>query len=242
MTESLPLRTAARCAGSRTEKSSLQVAADNRFELRESQDRLLSFAIRLSVMSVAGLLVLGLGAWAWSRSAIPVKHFELVVMIAGAVLVSASFVVLGWFAVSMMRRLSGTSSPVVLVTKDGFKDVRISSQLIPWRAILKLRALSLEGGIFIVVDTSFAATIPLTFAAHIQRAVNLLVGRRGLWVTTATLETPLASALFEEMGERLYRTTGHPATNETLVGWSFKLAAGMALAMLILLALISWLP
>jgi len=81
----------------------------------------------------------------------------------------------------------------------------------------------------------------LTVDARIKRAVNLLFGQRGLWVTAATLETHPSSALSEEMGQRLYKATGRLATNETLAGLSFR-AAGMTLAMLVLTALIRWLP
>jgi len=169
--------------------------------------RLGFFSVAAVVMFLTAVLMLGstLGVgFGLLAGPLPSRDFPVVVV---AILLAAAGVVLfGSTSVQMAQRLFGSSAPVVFMTENGFKDLRISSEWIPWQAILSVRD-PRRGkggrGFYIEVDRRFAAKLPLSFTSRFLQAASRPFGYNGLWVITVTLKASPDGTLFDTMRKRV---------------------------------------
>jgi hypothetical protein len=105
----------------------------------------------------------------------------------------------GSVTIQAVARLFSSRRPVVFLTRDGFKDIRISSEWIPWSAILSLR--NYRGkGLILDVDPQLVRKLRLGFVTRFSCIAN-----RGLWVAALPLENMSARALLEIMRDRIER-------------------------------------
>src|ERR1700744_5962693 len=109
-------------------------------EICESRIRLGFASICATTGSLGGLVMLAsiLGA-SLGLLGRPPTSSDFPVLVIGMLLGVAGFVLFGSDSVQMVQRLLGAPTPVVFVARDGFKDLRISTQWIPWSAILSLK-------------------------------------------------------------------------------------------------------
>lgn len=181
-------------------------ARDN-LEICESRIRLVLFSIGAIVLFLGALGMFGstLGAFLglFGRPLIPHDYPAMIIaMLLGA----AGVVLFGLTSVQAAPRMFRSSMPVVLISGNGFKDVRISNEWIPWPAILSVkdpRSCKGERGFFVEVDPEFRAKLHLSFTSCFVRWGNRLFGYKGLWVVTQTLRALPAGTLFDVMRSRL---------------------------------------
>jgi hypothetical protein len=111
-------------------------------------------------------------------------------------------IMFGSATVQAAGRLFGSRHPVLFLTRDGFKDTRISSEWIPWSTILSLK--DYRGtGVILDVDPQFVKTLRLSFATRFLRSANRLFGYRGLSVAVFPLENMSTRTLLDMMRGRI---------------------------------------
>jgi hypothetical protein len=113
-------------------------------------------------------------------------------------------IMFGWATTQTAGRLFGSHDPVLFLTRDGFKDTRISSEWIPWSAILSLKDYRGKG-LVLDVDPQFVRKLRLSFVIRFARMANRLFGYRGLWVAAFPLENMSTRALLDIMRDRIER-------------------------------------
>jgi hypothetical protein len=121
-----------------------------------------------------------------------------------------SVIMFGSATIEAASRLFGSRHPVLFLTRDGLKDIRISSEWIPWSTILSLndyRGAGLIEGLILDVDPQFVRKLRLGLVIRFARMGNRLFGYRGLWVDTFPLENMSTPALLEIMRDRIERGT-----------------------------------
>jgi hypothetical protein len=118
-------------------------------------------------------------------------------------------IMFGSATIEAAGRLFGSRHPVLYLTRDGFKDIRIVSEWIPWSTILSLKDFRGKG-LFLDVDPQFVRKLQLGFVIRLARMANRLLGYRGLWLAAFPLENMSTRALLEVMRDRIER--GAPST------------------------------
>jgi hypothetical protein len=111
-------------------------------------------------------------------------------------------VAFGWTTVKTVRRLLGPRDPVVFLTDHGVKDVRISSEWIPWSAIQSVenfRGSSVRLG----VDPQFLKTFKLDPSVRLWSSANRLLGFRGLYIAAFPLENISTRKLVDIVSSRI---------------------------------------
>jgi lipoprotein NlpI len=111
-------------------------------------------------------------------------------------------IMLGSVTTLAIGRLFGARHPVLFLTRDGFKDTRISYEWIPWSAILSLKDYHGKG-LFLDVDPQFVKKLRLSFATRFVRSANRPFGSQGLWVVAFPLENMSTRALLDIMRDRM---------------------------------------
>ena len=108
---------------------------------------------------------------------------------------------------AIVRWLGPGGQPVLFMTRDGFKDVRISADWIPWSAVLSLKDYRGKG-IVIDVDPDFLRkNLRLGSVTRFTRMANGLFGNRGLWVAAFSLGIS-SRELLDAMASHIARRTG----------------------------------
>ena len=100
-------------------------------------------------------------------------------------------------------RLFGSRHPVLFLNPDGFKDIRISSEWIPWSSILSLKDYRGKG-LVLDLDPQFVGKLRLGFVTRFISTANRLFGHRGLWVAAFPLDISTRE-LLEIMLDRIER-------------------------------------
>jgi hypothetical protein len=121
-----------------------------------------------------------------------------------------NIIMFGSATIQAAARLFGSRHPVLFLTRDGFKDIRIGSEWIPWSTILSLkdfRGAGLIDGLVLDVDPQFVRKLRLGFVIRFARMGNRLFGYRGLWVDAFPLENMSTCALLGIMRDRIERRT-----------------------------------
>jgi lipoprotein NlpI len=113
-------------------------------------------------------------------------------------------IMFGLATIQAAGRLFSSHDPVLFLTRDGFKDARISSELIPWSTIQSVKDYRGKG-LVIDVDPQFVRKLRLGFAARFTRLANRPFGYQGLWVVTFPLENTSTRALLDIIRDRIKR-------------------------------------
>ncbi|THD43637.1 MAG: hypothetical protein E7774_12455 [Bradyrhizobium sp.] len=190
----------------------------NDLEISESRVRLAIHVIGALAFCVLAAVMLALFVAPYlGLTRDPPKPGGLPWLIVGVLISAFCIAFFGAIAVQVGRRLFGGSGPVVFLTETSFEDRRISPQRIPWTAIRSVSdPMGKDGGrsFYLDVDPSFAVTLPLRwdFLSRCARACNRLLGYRGLWIITMSLESPFNGTLFDVARERLRVAAGDRGT------------------------------
>jgi hypothetical protein len=117
--------------------------------------------------------------------AIPVPPGSLVEFAgyAGTVFFGASTVLAVW-------RTFTTHGPVVTITQEGIRDVRVAAEFIPWGAVSDLKVWESNGQrtMVLAVDPAVEDRLGLTRIARWTRRANRALGADGLCVTAQGLK------------------------------------------------------
>jgi hypothetical protein len=108
----------------------------------------------------------------------------------------------GLITIQVARRLFGPRTPVLFLTRDGFKDVRLSSELIPWSKILSLDNYR-NNGLRLNIDRQFTRTLRLSFPVQFGMTLSRLFGYHTLIIATLPLENMPTRKLLEIMRDRI---------------------------------------
>lgn len=180
----------------------------NCVEISESRIRLAFLLIGVVVLVLGSLLIVTLctGAYLGLFGSAPGTPGDLPWLMGGDLIGTLGIVFFGAIGIQIARRLCEVFGAVVILSADGFKDRRISPQLIPWAAILSVSdPWGGHGGrgFFVEVDPKFAATIQVSRASRLVATGNRLMGYRGFWVVTGSLKSLADGTLLDKMRERL---------------------------------------
>ncbi|WP_461356664.1 hypothetical protein [Bradyrhizobium sp. USDA 4454] len=166
---------------------STELDANGCVEICESRVRLAIFAALGIVMTAGALFMSGVCAGVLlGLLGPPSRERALVGPILAFLMGAAGIILFGSIAIHALVRWFGPRQPVLFMTLDGFKDIRISADWIPWSAVLSLK---LRGkGIVIDVDPDFVRKhLRLGSVTRFARMANGLFGNRGLWVAAFPL-------------------------------------------------------
>lgn len=183
-----------------------ELEANNCMEIYESQVRLGFFLVGGIVMTLSSLLTGGVCAGVLlgllGRPLTTTREFISV----GSMLLIGGVGVFffGLITIQAAGRLFGPRTPVLFLTRDGFKDVRLSSELIPWSKILSLDNYR-NSGLRLKIDRQFIRTLRLSFLVQFGMTLSQLFGYHTLIIATLPLENMPTRKLLEIMRDRIGR-------------------------------------
>jgi hypothetical protein len=145
---------------------------------------MIAISIVLTAVSVAVLVMLHDDRTTTS------KYFLEFAAHAGIALSSVGTVLILW-------RLFTVRGPVVTVTAEGIRDIRVAAEFIPWRAITDISTWRSRGKkvIILAVDPVVENRLTLTRMARWSRGPNRLLGIDGLCIVAVGLDTSLDELL-----------------------------------------------
>jgi hypothetical protein len=180
--------------------------ANDCLEICESRVRLGFF--------LAGGLLLTLGALFMSGACVgvllgllgppPRTAGQIVSPILALLIGLAGIIMFGSATIQSATRLFNSRQPVLFLGPDGFKDIRICNDWIPWSAILSAKDYRGKG-VVLDVDPRFASKLRLGFVTRFIRSANRLFGYRGLWIAAFPLENTSSRALLAIMRGQIER-------------------------------------
>jgi hypothetical protein len=146
-------------------------------EIEASSVRMLGLAALGVLMTVASALI--------ALHAVPVPQDSLVEFAgyAAAVFFAACTVLAVW-------RTFTTHGPVVTITREGIRDVRVAAEVVPWSAVHDVKVWESNGQRIMVlaVDPAIEAGLTLTRIARWTRGANRALGADGLCITAQGLK------------------------------------------------------
>jgi hypothetical protein len=140
-----------------------------------------------------GLLVLGIlmtaAAAAVAFHLFPVRRGSLTEFLGGDVgtlFFALCTLLIAWRTVSAVG-----GAPVVTLSPDGIRDMRVAAETIPWSAVTKISIWQSQGQrvIVLAVEPAVEQQLTLTRIARWSRGANKMLGADGLCVTAQGLKT-----------------------------------------------------
>ena len=98
-------------------------------------------------------------------------------------------------AVIAWRLATIGAGPVVTLSPEGIRDIRIAPETIPWSAVRGIGSRRVQGQAFIVLDVDPGAALTLSPAVRWTRGANRAIGAGGLWISANELNTGHAALL-----------------------------------------------
>jgi hypothetical protein len=183
-----------------------ELEANNCMEIYESRVRLGFFLIGGIVMTLSSLLTGGVCTGVLlgllGRPLTTTREF---ISVGSTLLIGGVGVFFfGLITIQVAGRLFGPRTPVLFLTRDGFKDVRLSSELIPWSKILSSDNYR-NNGLRLKIDREFIRTLRLSFPAQFGMTLSRLFGYHTLIIATLPLENMPTRKLLEIMRDRIGR-------------------------------------
>jgi hypothetical protein len=151
-----------------------------------------SSPLRLLLIGVGGLAMAALSL-GMAREYAGTGSFRELVGWVGAVFFGIVFV----FAIWRGARATG---PVVTLSPQGFRDTRISSEVIPWTLVQRISTWQYRGTKIIVIKVpdNVWQDFPLSRIARWSRSANVSLGADGLAIATVELKVK-----FDELMEMM---------------------------------------
>jgi len=183
-----------------------KLEANDCLEIYESRVRLGIFLAGGILLTLGGLLMTGacIGLLVGFLEPAPTRVRQFVSPILALLIGVVGIIMFGSATAQAAGRLFGSRHPVLFLAPDGFKDIRISSEWIPWSGILSLKDYRGKG-LILEVDPRFVRKLRLGFATRFTSMASRLLGYRGLWVAAFPLENMSTRALLEIMRGRIER-------------------------------------
>jgi hypothetical protein len=179
---------------------------DNARIIYESRVLLGLLSVGCIILALAGLLMFGVTIGLFLGLLGPMKPGDVPYIAFGMLLAVAGVVLFGVGSCQMVQRLFGATEPIVFLADDGFKDIRVCAEWIPWPRILSVkdpRGGSGLRGFSVEIDPEFAAHLALSFMSRLTLLGNRLFGDNGVWIMTFTLKGVSGSELLKAMRARL---------------------------------------
>jgi len=120
----------------------------------------------------------------------PLSGYQQAMGYGGTVFFGLCFIVIVWRHVT-------TRGPVVTITPDGIRDVRIAAELIPWRAVRAVTTWEYrrQKCVVLSIDPTVESKLTLTAVARWSRGPNRALGADGLCMTAQGLKTDFDTLL-----------------------------------------------
>jgi hypothetical protein len=178
-----------------------KLQANDCLEIYESRARLGFFLAGGVFLTLGALFMTGacLGVLFGFLGPPPTTARQIVSSILALLIGVVGIIIFAPATIQSASRLFGSRQPVLFLTRDGFKDIRISSEWIPWSAILSAKDYRGKG-LVLDVDPRLVSRLRLSFVTRFVRTAN-----RGLWVAAFPLENTSTRALLEVMHDRILR-------------------------------------
>jgi lipoprotein NlpI len=183
-----------------------ELKANDCLEIYESRVRL-GFLLAGGILLTLGALLMAgacIGLLLGFLGPPPTTVRQFVSPILALLIGVAGIIMFGSAATQAAGRLFGSHHPVLFLTRDGFKDTRISSEWIPWSRILSLKGRG--KGIVLEFDPQFVRELRLSFVTRFVSTANRLFGYRGLWVVVFPLQNMSTRTLLDIMRERMEKS------------------------------------
>jgi hypothetical protein len=187
-----------------------KLEANDCLEIYESRGRLGFFLVGAIFLTLIGVFMAGACIGVFLGLLGPLTTALFVSSVLLLLLGILCIILFGSATIQTTGRLFDSRHPVLFLTRNGFKDIRISSEWIPWSTILSLndyRGAVLIEGLILDVDPQFVRKLRLGFVIRFARMGNRLFGYRGLWVDAFPLENMSTRILLEIMRDRIERGT-----------------------------------
>jgi hypothetical protein len=183
-----------------------ELEANNCTEIYESRVRLGFFLVGGIVMTLGALLTGGVcaGVLLGLLGRPPTTTREFISLGSALLMGGAGVLLFGLITIQVAGRLFGPRTPVLFLTRDGFKDVRLSSELIPWSKIMSLENYR-NNGLRLKIDSQFIRTLRLNFLVQFGMTLSRLFGYHTLIIATLPLENMPTRKLLEMMRDRIGR-------------------------------------
>lgn len=97
-------------------------------------------------------------------------------------------VAFGFMTIVILRQLLTVRGPVVTITPDGIRDIRVAAEFIPWTAVRKIRMDNESMVTVLVIDPAVEQRLTLTTSARWRRAVSRRLRGGGLIITASGLK------------------------------------------------------
>jgi hypothetical protein len=180
--------------------------ANDCLEIYESRVRLGFLLAGGILLTLGGLLMTGacIGLLLGFLGPPPTTVREFVSPILVLLIGVVGIIIFGSATTQAAGRLFGSHHPVLFLTRDGFKDTRISREWIPLSRILSLKGRG--KGIVLDVDPQFVRKLRLSFVTRFVITANRLFGYRGLWVVVFPLQNMSTRTLLDIMRERMEKS------------------------------------
>lgn len=148
---------------------------------------------KLMLLLAAGVLMTLLSAavaFQWIEDDVLPKAVALIAGYVGAVFFSLCTLVIAW-------RLVKTRGPVVTISPEGVRDVRVAAGVIPWRAVQSIGTWEFAGQkvMVVAVDPAVEKALGLTMIAAWSRGPNRALGADGLAITAQGLKIDYGTLL-----------------------------------------------
>jgi hypothetical protein len=185
-----------------------KLEANDCVEIYESRVRLGFFLAGGILLTLGSLLMTGacIGFLFGFLGRPPTTARQFVAPILASLIGIVGIILIGPATTQAAGRLFSSRHPVLFLTRDGFKDIRISSEWIPWFTILSLKNYR-DKGLILDIDPQFVRKLRLSFATQFSWMAHRLLGYRGLWIVVFPLENMSTRALLKIMRDRIERRT-----------------------------------
>jgi hypothetical protein len=141
--------------------------------------------LKMVLLALVGILFVVLGI-AFVQGWIDGPAPDAVVRLVGW----ASIVFFGFCTIVIVWRLFTQRGPVVTITPQGIRDIRIVGDFIPWKAVRSISTWSFQRQkcMVLAVEPAVEHKLPLTRMARMTRDMNRELGADGLCVAGAGLK------------------------------------------------------
>lgn len=137
---------------------------------------------RLALYLAGALAFVAIGLWIIRQTAPTSGTADMIMLVIGWF----SVVFFGWIALIAAQRMIWTRTPVITISPEGIRDIRVSPDLIPWTAIRSITTWQLQGTAIMVLGLASGEEEKLRLSAitRMTRRANAALGADGLSIAT----------------------------------------------------------
>ncbi|RWJ04841.1 MAG: hypothetical protein EOR25_29730 [Mesorhizobium sp.] len=184
----------------------MKIDTSRTVEIAYSPVKLIAF-IGLAIALTAGAAVL---AFHWDSDIPPRYEF---IGYFNAFVACFAMLLSGYAAGTLIWRLAAIRGPVVTITPEGIRDIRVAREVIPWRAVHSIDYWKPHKAMVLTIDPAVETSLSLTRAARWSRGPNRFFGVDGLCISARELKMSYIELLATSLAYR------EAANGEPMQAW-----------------------